>query len=85
MKHEHHMQMSLKDIPKDTLKSLLKYITEKRKFLLTIIIIFILLSSLLSAYGMTLFGKITDKILKKSFTNICSRYIIILSIEIWKN
>lgn len=61
MKHEHHMQMSLKDIPKDTLKSLLKYITEKRKFLLTIIIIFILLSSLLSAYGMTLFGKIVDK------------------------
>ncbi len=61
MKHEHHMQMSLKEIPKDTLKSLLKYITEKRKILLTIIIICILLSSLLSAYGMTLFGKIVDK------------------------
>lgn len=60
MKHNHEMHMSIKEIPKDTLKHLLKYITEKRKILLTIIIICIILSSLLSAYGMTLFGKIVD-------------------------
>ena len=60
MKHKHY-DVSFKDIPKDTLKKLFKYITKNRKFLLTVIVFCILLSSLFSAYGMTLYGKVVDE------------------------
>ena len=46
MAHNVSRKMSLKDIPKGTLKRILSYIVSKHKIRFTIIVILILLSSL---------------------------------------
>ncbi len=53
-------RMSLKDIPKGTLKRILSYVVKRHKIRFIIIVILVLLSSLLSAYGLTIFGNIVD-------------------------
>ena len=57
-------KMSLKDIPKGTLKRIISYVISRHKIRFTLIVILVLASSLLGAYGLTIFGTIVDEAIK---------------------